>query len=148
MSFSYNSVIVFLLIFYFRILLNHYIDLRVKDELFSDNLEFVFVKLFNLSIIVTSHLLILLLKKRNVLKAALFIIKQGTNARFFLVLNNLFFQNFKLKLHEMNLLLEVANVLIFNALIGVLAKSSLTGFILTVELHWDSRLMSASKRRS
>jgi hypothetical protein len=48
----------------------------------------------------------------------------------------------------MNLLLEVANVLIFNALIGVLAKSSLTGFILTVELHWDSRLMSASKRRS
>ena len=76
------------------------------------------------------------------LERCLLIIKKRTYSALLFILNYFLFQNFEFHFHEMNLLLEVVDVLVFYRLIGIHAKRSITGLILTVELHWDCGRMA------
>ena len=52
----------------------------------------------------------------------LLIVEQRSDAGVLLVINNLLLQDFQLKLHEMILLLEVADILVLDILIWVQAE--------------------------
>jgi len=78
-----------------------------------------------------------------VLVARFVVVVERTDPRLLLVFDYFFFQNFKFKFHEVNLLLEVYDVLILKTLlVGVLAELVLIGFVLTTKLHLHCGLIS------
>ena len=107
LAFAIDGLVLELLFFHFVILRDHDVDLRVKHKLLSNDLKLELVKLLNLLVVVSAHLLILLLQERYVLEAGLFIIKEAADARLLLILDDFLFQYLELKLHEVNLLLQV-----------------------------------------
>ena len=72
----------------------------------------------------------------------LLIVEQRSDAGVLLVINNLLLQDFQLKLHEMNLLLEVADVLVLNILIWVLAEGVILSFVLSSKLDCVCRFVT------
>jgi hypothetical protein len=101
------AIEVSLLILDLLVLRLHNIDLRVEHELIAHDSQFLLIELFDLTIVVSAHLLILLLKQGDVLETRLFVIKEGADAGLFLIIYDFFFQDLELKLHEVNLLLEI-----------------------------------------
>ena len=107
MTLGDGGIVISLLILDLLVLRLHNVDLGVKDKLVSDYLKLFLIELLNGSIVVPAHLLILLLQERDVLEAGLLVVEEGTDARLLLIVNDLLFQDLKLKLHEVNLLLEI-----------------------------------------
>ena len=85
-----DGLVLELLLLNFVVLGDHNVDLRVKDKLLSDDLKLEFVELLDLLVVVPAHFLVLLLEKRDMLEAGLFIVEETTNARLLLVLDDLF----------------------------------------------------------
>ena len=78
------------------------------------------------------------------LVAGFVIVVQAADAGFFLVLDDLLFQNFQFKFHEVNLLLQVGDVLALGVLnVRVRAHQAFVFFVLAVELHFDCRFVVA-----
>ena len=107
MTLGDGGIVICLLILDLLVLRLHNVDLGVKDKLVSDYLKLFLIELLNGSIVVPAHLLILLLQERDVLEAGLLVVEERTDARLLLIVNDLLFQDLKLKLHEVNLLLEI-----------------------------------------
>lgn len=107
LAFAVDCLVLELLFFHFVILRDHDVDLRVKHKLFSNDLKLELVKLLNLLVVVSAHFLILLLQERYVLEAGLFIVEEAADAGLLLILDDFLFQYLELKLHEVNLLLQV-----------------------------------------
>jgi hypothetical protein len=101
------SIIVGLLVLYLLILCLHNVDLRVKNKLIANDLKFLLIQLFDLSIVVPAHLLVFLLQERNVLEAGLFVVEQGTDPGLLLIIYDFLLQDLEFQLHEVNLLLEI-----------------------------------------
>jgi len=72
------------------------------------------------------------------------IIVQISNARLLFVFLDLFAKDFELKLHEVDLLLQVYDILVRWVDVWVIAELtwSLLFFVLTTEVHHDSGLVS------
>jgi hypothetical protein len=117
------------------------VDLGVQDELLTKNVKSRLLQLLFFLFKVLAHLHVLSLKKQNVLVRSLLIIEQGSNTGLLLVLNYLFFQDFELQFHEMDLLLKVGNVFILNRGIRILTECCLSVFVLTAELHGIGRFV-------
>ena len=91
-----DGLVLELLLLNFVVLGDHNVDLRVKDKLLSDDLKLEFVELLDLLVVVPAHFLVLLLEKRDMLEAGLFIVEETTNARLLLVLDDLFLEDLQL----------------------------------------------------
>jgi len=66
---------------------------------------------------VRSHLLVLGLKQIDVLVGCLVVVEQASDPRLAFIINDLFFEDLELEVHEVNLLLQVSNVLFFDVLL-------------------------------
>ena len=91
-----DGLVLELLLLNFVVLGDHNVDLRVKDKLLPDDLKLEFVELLDLFVVVPAHFLVLLLEERDMLEAGLFIVEETTNARLFLVLDDLFLEDLQL----------------------------------------------------
>ena len=79
------------------------------------------------------------------LEARLFIVEEGADAWLLLVVDDLLFEYLEFELHEVNLLLEIWNVLIFYTLVGICSQEVLRLSILPVELHGDCRIVRCAQ---
>ncbi len=79
------------------------------------------------------------------LMTCLVIIIQRANAGLLLILDDLFAQDFKLKLHKVNLLLQIYNIVVCGIHVGVVAKLTYSRLLLLLasEVHSDCRLIAA-----
>ena len=100
--------------------------MSIQDELRAYHIQFVLIQLLNFLVKVSSHLLVLLLEKRDVLERGLLVIKQRTDTRLLLILYHLFLENFKFQLHEVDLLLQVRNVLILHSSVWIRTQSGVS----------------------
>ena len=91
-----DGLVLELLLLNFVVLEDHNVYLRVKDKLLPDDLKLEFVELLDLFVVVPAHFLVLLLEERDMLEAGLFIVEETTNARLFLVLDDLFLEDLQL----------------------------------------------------
>lgn len=122
------------------------LGLSVQNELLSFDLERLFAQLVELPVKVSPHLRVLCLEQADVLMTALVIVVETADARLLLVLQHFLFQNFELKFHKVNLLLQVHDVLVLAvALVRINAELArgLLALLLPAEIHCDSRLVSS-----
>ena len=95
---------------------------------------------------VPPHLGILGLEEGDVLMACLVVVIKIADAGFLLILKDLLPQNLELKLHEVDLLLKVDDVLVRVVIVGVFTESTrvLLAFLLTSELHSYASIVAAA----
>jgi hypothetical protein len=119
------------------------VQLDVKHESFSLDFKLLFLELSHNFVEVLQHRGILLLEQEDVLVLRLVVIVQATDARFLLVLLDLFSEDLELKVHEVELLLEIFDVLInLRAWIVRVQELFLVVQILTSEVHLDGGLVT------
>ena len=110
------------------------IDLRVVDILSALHVDHLVVFLVFQDLEVPPHRDVLRLEKVDMLMRGLLIVEKPTNTRVAFIIDNFLLQDFELKLHKVDLLLEVGNILILNSGVGVLAQALVFAFILASEL--------------
>jgi hypothetical protein len=120
-----------------------------KHELITHRLKSRLVQLVVHAVELTAHLLILRLQQRDMLMRRLLVVKKPTNPRVLLIFNNFFLQYLQLKLHKVDLLLQVLDIRISDFFlpvgvsaslqehVGILTDILADAFILPVEVHVD-----------
>ena len=122
------------------------LDLSLKHELLALDLEGLLLEVLDLPGEVTVHLSVLGLQQTDVLMGRLVIVVQAANARLLFVFNDFLSQNFELKLHEVNLLLQVDDVLVSGIHVGVAAELAwlLLALLLASEVHRRGRVVAST----
>ena len=122
--------------------------LCLQGECLSHHFQLLFLESGLCLVEVTPHLLVLRLKQIDVLVTGLVIVVQATNTALFLILNDLFFQNFKFQVHEVDLLLQVQDVVIAELVhIRVITHYALVFFVLPMELHLHSGFVTVLNQK-
>ena len=101
------------------VLLLHDLNLGVEDELLPLDLQLRLGLLLNYAFKLAAHLLVLCLKQVDVLVTRLVVVVERADATLALVLDHLVPQNLHFQLHKVNLLLQVADVLVLHVHVRV-----------------------------
>ena len=120
------------------------VELRVQNELLTFNLQGTLCHFLDVLVEVSFHLRVLRLQQADVLVGCFIIIVKIADAGFLLVFLNFFAENFELKLHKVDLLLQVDDVIICCVDVGVVSDLawSLLAFVLAAEVHHRGGLIS------
>ena len=131
----FNIALVFLLFLVKgRHLCGYGVDLRVINILSALDIDHLVIFLVLRDLKLSPHGDVLGFEEIDMLMGSLLVIEQTTDAGVGLVVNHLLLQDFELKLHEVDLLLEVGDVLILDRVVGVLSEGIFFGFVLASEL--------------
>lgn len=110
------------------------------------NFESLLSQVLQVAVEVTFHLRVLCLEKGYMLVTRLIVIIKVAYARLLLIFDYLFTQNFKLKLHEVDLLLQIDDVIVHGVHVGVGSQLAwiLLLFFLSSEVHRHRRIISTA----
>ena len=132
------------------VLLLHDLNLGIEDELLPLDLQLRLGLLLNYAFKLAAHLLVLRLEQVNVLVGGLVVVVERANATLALVLNHLVAQDLHFQLHKVNLLLQVADVLVLH--IHVRVRSQRARFwsasVLPAEVHFNRRRIPGPTSKS
>ena len=120
------------------------LDLSVENELLTLDLKTLLVQVLQVPIKVALHLSVLCLQQTDMLMRCFIVIVETANARLLLILDDLLAQDLQLKLHEVDLLLQVDDVIVGGVDVGVLAKLTRCQlfFLLSAEIHRNCGIVS------
>ena len=125
-------------------------ELGVEHELLSFDLQGLLLQLGDGLVEVAVHLGILRLEQADVLMRSLFVVKETANARFLLIFGHFLSQDLEFKLHKVNLLLQVHNVLVSGIHVGVVPQLPRRELLLVlapkVHLHCGLVVLAVSER--
>lgn len=116
------------------------LHLSIEYEFLPLDLQSMLGKILETAIEVALHLRVLGLQETDMLMTCLVIVIEGPDARFLLILNDLFAQDFKLELHKVNLLLQIYNIVVGGVHVGIVAKLAYSRLLLLLasKVHSDS----------
>lgn len=125
--------------------------LCVEHELVAHSFKLYAMDIVKVLVHLAAHLTVLFLKNSDVLMRSFVVVEESTNSRALFIFNDFLFQNFKLELHEVDLLLQILNILVrkvfavstwLNEVIDISPKGLTKLLVLTVESHINSALVA------
>ena len=132
----FHSLLIFTLFFIkLGCLVSNSIYLTIQNKLLPNHIQLLLFQILLVLFVNPSHFHVLAFQQLYMLMGTFFIVEEATNPTLLLILHNFFLQNFELEIHEMHLLLEVADEFVFNTLIWILTKCLVHKLILPSKLH-------------
>ena len=123
------------------------LNLRVENKLLSDDLSHLPVQVLDVVVVVTAHLGVLVFQQLDVLVGSLVVVVQAANARLLFILKDFLLEYFQLKLHKVDLLVQIGDVLILRRLVRILPQHRVIPYVLVLpaEVHVHRRLVIVAR---